>query len=100
MDKTIVNPLRGIAMKVCSIVLFVCMTSLIKLGGEGLATGQITFFRSFFAMFPILVWLALNGQLKGAFRTSNPLGHFYRGFIGVTSMSLGFFGIVHLPLPE
>lgn len=100
MDKTIANPLRGIAMKVCSIVLFVCMSSLIKLGGEGLATGQITFFRSFFAMFPILGWLALNGQLRGAFRTANPVGHFYRGFIGVSSMALGFFGIVHLPLPE
>lgn len=100
MDKTIANPLRGIAMKVCSIVLFVCMSSLIKLGGEGLATGQITFFRSFFAMFPIIAWLAVSGRLKGAFRTLNPLGHFYRGFIGVSSMSLGFFGIVHLPLPE
>jgi S-adenosylmethionine uptake transporter len=100
MDKTIANPLRGIAMKVCSIVLFVCMSSLIKLGGEGLATGQITFFRSFFAMFPIVGWLALSGTIKGAFRTANPLGHFYRGFIGVSSMALGFFGIVHLPLPE
>jgi S-adenosylmethionine uptake transporter len=100
MDKTIANPLRGIAMKVCSIVLFVCMSSLIKLGGEGLATGQITFFRSFFAMFPILGWLAFNGELRGAFKTSNPVGHFYRGFIGVSSMACGFFGIVHLPLPE
>jgi drug/metabolite transporter (DMT)-like permease len=100
MDKTIANPLRGIAMKVCSIALFVCMYSLIKAGGTGLATGQITFFRSFFAMFPILAWLALRGELATAFKTSNPVGHFYRGFIGVTSMSLGFFGIVHLPLPE
>jgi drug/metabolite transporter (DMT)-like permease len=100
MDKTIANPLRGIAMKVCSIVLFVCMSSLIKLGGEGLATGQITFFRSFFAMFPILGWLAVNGELKGSLRTANPVGHFYRGFIGVSSMALGFYGIVHLPLPE
>ena len=100
MDKTIANPLRGIAMKVCSIVLFVCMSSLIKLGGEGLATGQITFFRAFFAMFPVIGWLAVSGTVKGAFRTSNPVGHFYRGFIGVSSMALGFFGIVHLPLPE
>lgn len=100
MDKTIANPLRGIAMKVCSIVLFVCMSSLIKLGGEGLATGQITFFRSFFAMFPIIGWLALSGRLNGSFRTANPIGHFYRGFIGVSSMALGFYGIVHLPLPE
>jgi drug/metabolite transporter (DMT)-like permease len=100
MDKTIANPLRGIAMKVASIVLFVCMSSLIKLAGTGLATGQITFFRSFFAMFPILAWLALSGSLRGAYRTANPVGHFYRGFIGVSSMGLGFFGVMHLPLPE
>jgi S-adenosylmethionine uptake transporter len=100
MDKTTANPVRGIAMKVCSIVLFVCMTALIKQGGQGLATGQNTFFRSAFAMVPILAWLIWRGELKGAFRTSNPVGHFYRGFIGVISMSLGFYGIVHLPLPE
>jgi drug/metabolite transporter (DMT)-like permease len=100
MDKTIANPLRGIAMKVCSIVLFVCMASLIKEGGQGLATGQNTFFRSFFAMFPIMGWLATRGELKSAFKTDNPVGHFYRGFIGVLSMTLGFFGVVHLPLPE
>jgi drug/metabolite transporter (DMT)-like permease len=100
MDKTIANPLRGIAMKVCSIVFFVCMSSLIKLAGEGLATGQITFFRSFFAIIPIACWLATKGELVSAFTTSNPLGHFYRGFIGVSSMSLGFFGVVHLPLPD
>lgn len=100
MDKTIANPLRGIAMKVLSIMLFICMQGLIKAGGQGIATGEITFFRSFFAMFPILGWLAFRGELGSAFKTANPVGHFYRGFIGVSAMTLGFYGIVHLPLPE
>jgi drug/metabolite transporter (DMT)-like permease len=100
MDKTIANPLRGIAMKVLSIMLFICMQGLIKEGGKGIATGEITFFRSFFAMIPIVGWLALRGQLGTGFKTANPVGHFYRGFIGVCAMTLGFYGIVHLPLPE
>jgi S-adenosylmethionine uptake transporter len=100
MDKTIANPLRGIAMKVLSIMLFICMQGLIKEGGKGIATGEITFFRSFFAMIPIVGWLALRGELATGFKTANPVGHFYRGFIGVCAMTLGFYGIVHLPLPE
>jgi S-adenosylmethionine uptake transporter len=100
MDKTSVNPLRGIAMKVMSIVLFVGMQTLIKLGGKGLATGEITFFRSLFAIIPIVIWLAFRGELKTALHTRHPFGHFYRGFIGLLSMSLGFYGLVHLPLPE
>jgi drug/metabolite transporter (DMT)-like permease len=100
MDRTIANPLRGIAMKVLSIMLFICMQGLIKEGGKGLATGEITFFRSFFAMIPILGWLAVRGELATGFKTANPIGHFYRGFIGVCAMTLGFYGIVHLPLPE
>lgn len=100
MDKTIANPLRGIAMKVLSIMLFIGMQGLIKEGGKGIATGEITFFRSFFAMIPILGWLVVRGDLPAALKTTNPVGHFYRGFIGAVSMSFGFYGIVHLPLPE
>ena len=100
MTSPIANPMRGIAMKVLSLVLFVGMQALIKAGGEGLPTGEITFFRSAFAILPILAWLAWRSELKTAFYTQKPLGHFYRGFIGVLSMAMGFYGILHLPLPE
>ena len=100
MDRTVANPMRGIAMKVLSIALFIAMQSMVKLAGPGIATGEITFFRSFFALVPIMGWLAFRGQLAGSFKTANPMGHFYRGFVGVSSMGLGFYGVVHLPLPE
>lgn len=100
MDKTSANPARGIAMKLLAILMFITMQSMVKLGGEGVATGEITFFRSFFALVPIMAWLAWRGELRSSFRTANPMGHFYRGFIGVCSMGLGFYGVVHLPLPE
>lgn len=100
MDRTTINPMRGIAMKVLSIALFISMQSMVKLAGPGIATGEVTFFRSFFALVPIMGWLAFRGQLAGSFKTENPMGHFYRGFVGVSSMGLGFYGVVHLPLPE
>lgn len=100
MDKTTFNPARGIAMKVLSIMLFIAMQTLIKLAGPEIATGEVTFFRSFFALVPIMGWLAFRGDLARSFKTANPMGHFYRGFVGVSSMALGFYGVVHLPLPE
>jgi drug/metabolite transporter (DMT)-like permease len=62
--------------------------------------GQIVFFRSFFAIFPILLVLAMRHELQGAFSTSRPGSHLVRGMVGVAAMGLGFFALTRLPLPE
>lgn len=93
------NPLRGIALKIASVAVFVAMSALIKAGGQ-LPSGQIVFFRSFFAILPIVVMLAWSGELRGSLRTGTPLGHIARGTVGVLSMGLGFFALTRLPLPE
>ena len=93
------NPLFGIAMKVTSVALFVAMQSFIKAAGE-LPTGQIAFFRSFFAIPPILILLAYRRELPTAMRTRHALGHFLRGLVGITSMLFGFFALTRLPLAE
>ncbi len=100
MNADVHSPMRGILLKVLSVVVFVCMSTCIKAAGNDIATGQITFYRSAFAMVPILVFLAVRGQLRDAFRTTNITGHLARGFVGILSMSFGFYGLVHLPLPE
>lgn len=94
------NPMRGIAFKVASVVTFVAMQTFIKLAGTGIQPGQVTFCRSFFALFPIMAYLAYRGQLRSSFYTSNPVGHLKRGTLGIISMGLGFYGLIHLPLPE
>ncbi|MCX8998439.1 DMT family transporter [Rhizobiaceae bacterium BDR2-2] len=94
------NPMKGILLKVSSVFLFVCMQTFIKLAGTEVMPGQVTFYRSAFALVPILGYLACRQQLRGALYTSNPLGHFKRGFLGILSMGLGFYGLLHLPLPE
>lgn len=90
----------GILLKVASVSVFVTMSTLIKASGEGVPAGQIVFFRSAFAMVPILVFLALRGQLQTAWRTASPLSHVRRGLVGVSAMGLGFYGIMRLPLPD
>ncbi len=94
------NPLRGIMLKIASVTVFLGMQTCIKLAGTGIAPGQITFFRSAFAIVPIVVFLAYRRELRAAFYTANPLGHLKRGMIGIVSMVFGFYGLVHLPLPD
>jgi drug/metabolite transporter (DMT)-like permease len=93
------NPLRGVLLKVASVCAFVVMATMLK-ATQTVPAGQMVFFRSFFALLPVLTWLAWKGALANAFRTSRPFGHLLRGLIGVASMGLGFFALTRLPLPE
>ncbi|ESZ17995.1 membrane protein [Mesorhizobium sp. L48C026A00] len=91
--------MTGIMLKIVSVAVFVAMSSCIKAAGT-VPAGQIVFFRSFFAIFPIVVFLAFQGKLGTAFSTKRPLNHIARGVVGVCAMGLGFFALIRLPLPE
>jgi drug/metabolite transporter (DMT)-like permease len=93
------NPVAGIGLKIASVFAFVGMQTCIKAAGQ-LPAGQIVFFRSLFAIFPIIAVLAYRNQIRTAFSTERPWSHVLRGTVGVTAMSLGFFGLTRLPLPE
>ena len=93
------STLTGIGMKVASVAVFVAMQTLIKAAGD-VPAGEIVFFRSFFAIPPILLFMARRGELRSALATSRPFNHIARGLVGVTSMALGFFALTRLPLPE
>ena len=92
------NPLRGIALKLGSVVVFIAMAALIK--AAAVPAGQAVFFRSFFAIPVIVAWLALRGELATGLRVANPWGHALRGIMGTTAMGLGFAGLLYLPLPD
>lgn len=93
------GPLRGITLKVASVCCFVVMATLLK-ATETIPTGELVFFRCFFAILPVIAWLVWRGQLRTALHTSNPMGHVVRSLIGASSMALGFFALTRLPLPE
>lgn len=94
------NPLRGITLKVISVTVFTCMAICIKATAQHVPSGEAVFFRSFFAMPVILVWLALAHNLRHGLDTLHPIGHFWRGLVGTSAMGLGFTALGFLPLPE
>ena len=94
------RPLRGIILKLCSVMVFIVMASLIKAAATHVPPGELVFFRSFFAIPVIVVWLILQGQLATGFHAINPLSHVWRGLMGTLAMGMGFAGLAYLPLPE
>ena len=94
------NPLHGIMLKVLSVVVFVMMQTCIKSAGPDLPAGQITFYRSAFALVPIMGYLAFRRELFHAFYTNSLSGHLKRGVLGIMGMICGFYGLVHLPMPD
>ena len=95
-----VRPLKGIALKLGAVLLFVVMAALIKASADHVPPGEAVFFRSFFAIPVILVWLAVRRDLRTGLKVISPMGHFWRGFVGTSAMGLGFAGLGLLPLPE
>ncbi|HRK43408.1 MAG TPA: DMT family transporter [Gemmobacter sp.] len=94
------RPMRGIVLKLGSVLVFIVMSALIKLSADHVPPGEAVFFRAFFAMPVILVWLALRRELATGLRTANPYGHLWRGLMGTSAMGFGFAGLAFLPLPE
>lgn len=94
------SPLGGIALKLISVFLFTIMASLIKATADLVPPGEAVFFRSFFAVPVILIWLTWRGDLQTGLRPKNLMGHVWRGVIGVTAMGFGFASLGLLPLPE
>jgi drug/metabolite transporter (DMT)-like permease len=99
-SEVFMRPLRGIAFKLGSVLVFIVMSSMIKATADHVPAGQAVFFRSFFAIPVIVAWLAMRRELATGFRAVHPMGHVWRGFAGTCAMGLGFAGLGYLPLPE
>lgn len=94
------NPTRGILFKLLSVAAFMAMSAIIKATAEAVPPGQAMFFRSAFAIPPLLAWLWLSGHWREGLRTRNPMGHLWRGLIGSGAMAFSFLALGLLPLPE
>ena len=89
----------GIGLKVTSVLIFLMMSSLLK-GADGIPPGELVFFRSFFALLPILGFMIMTGNFPAGIKTAHPIGHLRRGLIGGLAMGCNFFALTQLPLPE
>ena len=94
------NPVRGITLKVLSVMLFVTMFSMIKATSQDIPAGEAVFFRSLFAIPVLIIWLVLRGDFPQKLKANDPMGHVWRGLMGTCAMASGFLAIGLLPLPE
>jgi drug/metabolite transporter (DMT)-like permease len=94
------NVFKAIALKVLSALLFAVMSALVRYLGERYPVGQIVFFRSAFAIPPVILIYAWRNELAAAVRTVRPLGHLGRGLVSVGSMFCNFAALARLPIVD
>lgn len=94
------NTILGIFLKVAATFVFALMSLVIKWLSNNFPVGQLVFFRSAFAMIPLLMWIAWTSELKDAFYTKNFKGHLMRSMAGVGGMFMSFGALHYLSLPD
>src|SRR5258708_3915271 len=92
--------LKAIALKVISALLFAVMSALVRFLGEKYPVGQIVFYRSAFAILPVVLIYAWRRELAAAVRTLRPLGHAGRGLISMFGMFCNFSALARLPIVD
>lgn len=86
-------------MMVGATLLFSVLWVIVKKLGETYSIWEVSFFRNVFALVPA-VTMVLRGHHLRELRVRRPLGHVWRGFIGVTGMVLGFTSYHYMPLAD
>ncbi len=94
------RPMLAVGLKLSALTLFTTMAAVVKAMSDDFPPGELVFFRSFFAIPVILIWLISRGELTQGFVVKRPMGHFWRGVLGTSAMALTFTGLSLLPLPE
>ena len=94
------NVVQAILLKVMSALLFAVMATLVRFLGERYPVGQIVFFRSAFAVLPVVLIYAWRNELAAAVRTARPLGHVGRGLISIGGMFCNFAALARLPIVD
>ena len=72
----------------------------IKALGPAVPLGQVVFFRSAFALIPLIAFLWWSGIFPSGLTTTRPLGHIFRCLMGAAAMFTSFATIRLLPLAE
>jgi drug/metabolite transporter (DMT)-like permease len=94
------NLFKAIGFKLISALLFAAMSALVRKLGDVAPVGQMVFFRSAFAILPVVVIYALRGELVSAVYTRRPLGQLGRGLLSVFGMFTNFSALTRLPLAD
>ena len=94
------NLVRAILLKLISALLFAVMSVLVRYVGEKYPVGQVVFFRSAFAIVPVVIIYAWRRELEAAVRTGRPFRHLGRGLTAMGSMFCNFSALARLPVVD
>lgn len=94
------NARVGVTLKIFSALCATLMLACVKGLQGAIPTGEVIFFRSFVALFPLLVWLKMQGNILDSIKTRNIFGHVIRGFSGTGGMYFNYLALVYISLAD
>lgn len=94
------QPSRGIGLRLLSGLLMGGMFVSVKAVSEDVPLGEIVFFRSFFALFPLVIFLWMRKEFPHGLYTKRPLDHFIRASFGALALFGSFAAVARLNLAE
>jgi drug/metabolite transporter (DMT)-like permease len=94
------NVIKAILLKVASALIFAVMAALVRYLGAGYPVGQVVFYRSAFAIVPVVAIYAWRRELEAAIRIGRPFGHAGRGLTAIGGMFCNFSALARLPIVD
>ena len=94
------NLLKAVLLKLMAAFLFAMMSVLVRWVGERYPVGQVVFYRSAFAILPVVIIYAWRRELMAAIRIGRPFRHLGRGLTAVGAMFCNFSSLARLPVVD
>jgi drug/metabolite transporter (DMT)-like permease len=91
---------KAILLKVVAALIFAIMAVLVRYLGEAYPVGEVVFFRSSFAILPVVIIYAWRRELEAAIRMGRPFGHAGRGLTAIGAMFCNFSALARLPVVD
>ncbi len=94
------RPTLGIYLRVLSGLLGAGMFICVKAVSDTIPLGEIVFFRSFFAIIPLVIFLWVRNEFPGGLATKRPFAHFLRAGFGALALFTAFAALARLNVAE
>jgi len=94
------NPTLGILLRILSGLMFAGMVVCVKAVSDKIPLGEIVFFRSAFAIIPLIIFLWLRREFPRGLATKRPLDHLIRASFGALALFASFAAIARLNVAE
>ncbi len=94
------RPTLGIYLRILSGLLGTGMFICVKGVSDSVPLGEIVFFRSFFAIIPLVVFLWIRKEFPGGLATKRPFAHFLRASFGALALFTSFAALSRLNIAE